>query len=179
MLGDSELAELLNDLPNNAILLVEDIDCIFVERKAGEEKVNRVSFSGLLNALDGVAAGEGRILFATTNHRERLDPALVRPGRIDRQVEIGFADRDQVRRMFGRFFPQATAEQTDRFAAAVAEHQATMSWLQSVLIQHADDAEEACRAIEHARPEPHSLRPIVSAAFAAAELPVTPFCAGL
>jgi chaperone BCS1 len=179
MLGDAELAELLGDLPSNAILLVEDIDCVFVERKAGEEKINRVSFSGLLNALDGVAAGEGRILFATTNHRERLDPALVRPGRIDRQVEIGYADRDQTRRLFLRFFPQASAEQADRFAAGVPEQQATMSWLQSVLIQHADDAEEACRAIESARPEAHCLGPVVSAAVSAADLPMTPFCAGL
>ncbi|THG95984.1 hypothetical protein EW026_g5763 [Hermanssonia centrifuga] len=45
--------------------------------------VNTLSLSGLLNALDGVAASEGRILFATTNHLERLDPALSRPGRMD------------------------------------------------------------------------------------------------
>jgi chaperone BCS1 len=41
---------------------------------------NTVTFSGLLNALDGVGAVEGRILFMTTNHMERLDPALIRPG---------------------------------------------------------------------------------------------------
>ncbi|KAG1762877.1 P-loop containing nucleoside triphosphate hydrolase protein [Suillus occidentalis] len=42
--------------------------------------VNTLSLSGLLNALDGVAAAEGRILFATTNHLERLDPALSASG---------------------------------------------------------------------------------------------------
>ena len=39
-----------------------------------------VTFSGLLNAIDGVAAQEGKILFVTTNHIERLDEALIRPG---------------------------------------------------------------------------------------------------
>lgn len=43
------------------------------------EGMNRLTFSGLLNALDGVASAEGRILFMTTNYVDRLDPALIRP----------------------------------------------------------------------------------------------------
>lgn len=43
----------------------------------------RVTFSGLLNAIDGVASADERILFMTTNHVDRLDPALIRPGRVD------------------------------------------------------------------------------------------------
>ncbi len=42
-----------------------------------------MTFSGLLNVLDGVAASEDRLVFMTTNHIERLDPALIRPGRVD------------------------------------------------------------------------------------------------
>jgi mitochondrial chaperone BCS1 len=45
-----------------------------------------ISFSGLLNALDGVRSQEGRIVFMTTNHKEKLDPALLRPGRADVHV---------------------------------------------------------------------------------------------
>ena len=51
------------------------------QRKAGESTSRGVSFSGLLNALDGVAAGEERVVFMTTNFIDRLDPALIRPGR--------------------------------------------------------------------------------------------------
>ena len=40
-------------------------------------------FPGLLNALDGVVASEGRLTFMTSNYPERLDPALIRPGRVD------------------------------------------------------------------------------------------------
>lgn len=52
----------------------------------------RVSLSGLLNILDGVASQEGRILIMTTNHIEKLDKALIRPGRIDMVIPFGLAD---------------------------------------------------------------------------------------
>lgn len=112
-LDDNDLAELLAELPTNAILLIEDIDCVFVQRKGTDDKTNRVSFSGLLNALDGVVAGEGLVLFATTNHRERLDPADP-AGRVDQQVEIGLAEREQIERLFLRFFPQAEEDMVRR-----------------------------------------------------------------
>jgi cell division protease FtsH len=50
--------------------------------------------SGLLNALDGVSSREGRILFLTTNHPERLDPALVRPGRVEFHLHSPYPDAD-------------------------------------------------------------------------------------
>ena len=66
---------------------------------------NTLSLSGLLNALDGVAAAEGRILFATTNHLERLDPALSRPGRMDVWIEFKNASKWQAEALFRNFFP--------------------------------------------------------------------------
>ena len=47
------------------------------------------TFSGLLNALDGVVATEERLIFMTTNHIARLPPVLIRPGRIDLRVSDG------------------------------------------------------------------------------------------
>ncbi|KAH9940364.1 P-loop containing nucleoside triphosphate hydrolase protein [Epithele typhae] len=67
--------------------------------------VNTLSLSGLLNALDGVAASEGRLLFATTNHLERLDPALSRPGRMDVWIEFKNASKWQAELLFRNFFP--------------------------------------------------------------------------
>jgi chaperone BCS1 len=67
--------------------------------------VNTLSLSGLLNALDGVAAAEGRLLFATTNHLEKLDPALSRPGRMDVWIEFKNASRWQAEALFRNFFP--------------------------------------------------------------------------
>lgn len=72
---------------------------------------NTLSLSGLLNSLDGVAAAEGRILFATTNHLERLDPALSRPGRLDVWVEFKNASKWQAECLFRNFFPSAESEE--------------------------------------------------------------------
>ena len=77
-------------------------------------EVNTLSLSGLLNALDGVAASEGRILFATTNHLERLDPALSRPGRMDVWIEFKNASPWQAEALFRNFFPSSEEELTER-----------------------------------------------------------------
>lgn len=72
--------------------------------------VNTLTLSGLLNALDGVAAAEGRILFATTNHLDQLDPALCRPGRMDVWIEFKNASKYQAEHLFRNFFPSADAD---------------------------------------------------------------------
>lgn len=63
-----------------------------------------MTFSGFLNALDGVASGEERIIFMTTNHPERLDPALIRPGRVDLSMLIDDASPAQAKRLFKQFY---------------------------------------------------------------------------
>eukprot|EP00929_Paragymnodinium_shiwhaense_P076817 TRINITY_DN39549_c0_g1_i3.p1 TRINITY_DN39549_c0_g1~~TRINITY_DN39549_c0_g1_i3.p1 ORF type:complete len:1031 (+),score=237.22 TRINITY_DN39549_c0_g1_i3:167-3094(+) len=111
-MNDDDLAELLRAAPARSMLLLEDVDAIFVERAAAADKEKRgggVSFSGLLNALDGAAAQEGCVIMLTTNHKERLDEALIRPGRCDVHVKINKASQTQAKRMFWRFFAkQAT-----------------------------------------------------------------------
>ncbi|KAJ7648530.1 hypothetical protein B0H17DRAFT_1103021 [Mycena rosella] len=77
----------------------------------GMSDLNTLSLSGLLNALDGVAAAEGRILFATTNHLEKLDPALSRPGRMDVWVEFKNASKWQAEALFRNFFPSTDEDE--------------------------------------------------------------------
>jgi mitochondrial chaperone BCS1 len=80
---------------------------------ANEAKDTRITLSGLLNALDGVSAQEGRLLFATTNRYHLLDPALIRPGRMDVHVEFRLASQYQARELYKRFyFPDAPDEAT-------------------------------------------------------------------
>ncbi|KAK3902558.1 mitochondrial chaperone bcs1 [Staphylotrichum tortipilum] len=64
----------------------------------------RLSLSGLLNILDGVASQEGRVLIMTTNHLEKLDKALIRPGRVDMTVKFDRADTDMIRAIFRAIF---------------------------------------------------------------------------
>ncbi|KAF4630627.1 hypothetical protein G7Y89_g7513 [Cudoniella acicularis] len=104
---DDKLALLLTKLPAKTILLLEDADAAFRNRRqvdADGYGGMTVTFSGLLNALDGVAAGEERITFLTTNHIDRLDEALIRPGRVDMTVRIGEATRYQAAAMWERFY---------------------------------------------------------------------------
>jgi mitochondrial chaperone BCS1 len=104
---DDKLSHLLTKLPPRSVLLLEDADAAFRNRRqvdADGYSGGTVTFSGLLNALDGVAAGEERIAFLTTNHIDRLDEALIRPGRVDMTVRIGEATRHQAAEMWNRFY---------------------------------------------------------------------------
>ncbi|KAJ7132182.1 P-loop containing nucleoside triphosphate hydrolase protein [Mycena epipterygia] len=125
-MSDNTLTTLMGHVPSRCILLLEDLDAAFtrsVSRDAtstgaptsttsttsqtttAESDGSTLSLSGLLNSLDGVAAAEGRLLFATTNHIERLDPALSRPGRMDVWVNFTHATKWQAEGIFKCFFP--------------------------------------------------------------------------
>ena len=123
---DDKLSHLLTKLPPRSVLLLEDADAAFRNRRQVDEEGysgGTVTFSGLLNALDGVAAGEERIAFLTTNHIDRLDEALIRPGRVDMTVRIGEATRHQAAEMWDRFYGEvdANGNEKGRFLDRLAE----------------------------------------------------------
>lgn len=114
---DDKLTQMLTRLPPRTFLLLEDADAAFVNRRQVDGdgySGASVTFSGLLNALDGVAAGEERIAFLTTNHIDRLDEALIRPGRVDMTVRIGEATRYQAAQMWDRFYGDIDQDQQGR-----------------------------------------------------------------
>ena len=140
-LDDQSIGDLLQRTPAKSLILIEDVDAFFVARDKQDQRIE-VSFSGLLNALDGVAAQEGRIVVLTTNHRDSLDAALIRPGRIDLALEIGLAGPQQVRALFLRFHPEAAAI-ADELAAALGTRRLSPASVQQVLLAHADAREAA------------------------------------
>ena len=148
-LTDDRLAHALSTTPPTSLILLEDVDAAFVQREAaegapGRRRQSMVTFSGLLNALDGVAAGEERILFMTTNHIEKLDPALIRPGRVDVIHHIGYASRAQCVHMFLKFFPTET-RLAEMFAASAAPSELSMALLQSYfMLYRGQTARAAC-----------------------------------
>lgn len=107
--SDNALIEAVSSVPESAILLIEDIDCAQSKRedtvvvKEGTKTPEKITLSGLLNAIDGVFARDGRILIMTTNHPDKLDPALVRPGRADRVEHIGLMEDAEIQKMCIRF----------------------------------------------------------------------------
>lgn len=138
--GEEELSGLMTDMKENSILLLEDIDCAFVER---ENKIP-ISLSNLLNLLDGVSAAEGRIVFMTTNHRERLDPALVRPGRIDLELLVDTATPEQVGQLYRRFYDKDPCV----FVAELGDAKVSMASLQGHFLSYKDSPEGALDNIE-------------------------------
>ncbi|KAJ5153688.1 ATPase AAA-type core [Penicillium coprophilum] len=65
-----------------------------------EDKKGGITLSALLNVIDGVAASEGRILIMTTNHVDKLDPALLRPGRVDMKIVFGYTSEADIKELF-------------------------------------------------------------------------------
>ncbi|CDW85975.1 mitochondrial chaperone bcs1 [Stylonychia lemnae] len=150
-MDDDGLNTLLNNSPLRSIILLEDIDAIFVDRTSVQGKMmerQQVTFSGLLNALDGVRSQEGRILMMTTNHREKLDPALLRPGRADVHVELNYASEKQMKGLFQKFFPDEAEEKAQEFANQLPEYKLNMAKLQGHFLKYKSDIQGA---IENAK----------------------------
>jgi chaperone BCS1 len=139
-IDDDGLMRSLNDAPPQSIILLEDVDGIFNQRESvsQDEEGRGVSFSGLLNALDGVRSQEGRILFMTTNHIERLDPALIRPGRCDIQIELKNATFSMVERLFLKFFP-GEEKKASEFSKLIPESKISMAKLQGHFLKYRND----------------------------------------
>jgi ATP-dependent Zn protease len=94
---DATLLQLVSGIDPNSILVLEDIDVTSAARE--RDDTNGVTLAGLLNALDGVATPEGIITVMTTNNRDVLEPALLRPGRVDLDLCVEYVDAGQVERM--------------------------------------------------------------------------------
>ncbi len=151
-LTDDDLREAMMCAPKRSLIAIEDVDAVFTQRE-GAEKRSGVSFSGLLNAIDGVAAQEGRALVMTTNHKEKLDPALIRPGRADVHTELGLVSAATARRLFERFFPGE-----DRlariFEQRLGDHRHSPAQIQGWLLANSSDPEAAAHASGLERPLP-------------------------
>jgi len=89
---------------------------------AFKAKRDDLNLTGLLNVLDGVVDTPGRMLIMTTNHPEMLDPALIRPGRIDKKLFLGYLGSKEMTMMMEHFFQVKLDEtQMERIQRAVAE----------------------------------------------------------
>lgn len=98
-LTDESLEGLLQQVPPGNLVLLEDVDtsgsCVLDRNLPAEDRAaaagenGGVTMTGLLNLMDGLPAGEGRIIILTTNYRDRLDQALLREGRVDAHFMFG------------------------------------------------------------------------------------------
>ncbi len=146
-LNDRTLKSAINEVPENSVILFEDIDCMRAghrrtgasDQAYGESQQSlapvaaAVTLSGLLNVLDGFHAPENVVVIMTTNHAEALDPALLRPGRIDYKLFLGEVAEMQKAALYRRFFPLASEVEAQQFAEAHSV--TTMAEFQGLLLQ--------------------------------------------
>jgi chaperone BCS1 len=144
-LTDRELLSLITSVPDTAMILIEDIDCIEVTHTRHKEDIvvsKEVTLSGLLNVLDGICSADGRIIFMTTNHIDKLDPALVRAGRIDMKFLFDNVTLSQAQEMFLKFFPGHSVASI-RFTQGLQDRTTSMADVQEHLIRYRDDLQSA------------------------------------
>lgn len=125
----------ISRIDEKSILVLEDIDSLFVERQSTTSNNSTVSFSCILNTLDGVGRKNKLITFLTTNYVDRLDKALLRPGRVDYKVELSFASDYQIREMYTTFLPNQT-DKLDEFCKLLKNEKVTTSVLQQFLFRN-------------------------------------------
>lgn len=145
--SDDSLMSAIIDAPPNAIVVIEDIDCADVSASRKPVEVVRsdaplvavncssegsradptgVSKAGLLNALDGIATPDGRIFIMTTNHPEKLDPALIRPGRADVRETFGYLGLAEQCQLAEKFFAPGEFQPVDHPVSPAALQAAFM-----------------------------------------------------
>ncbi|KAL5721788.1 hypothetical protein ACHQM5_005389 [Ranunculus cassubicifolius] len=103
--GNSDFRRLLVSTKNQSILVVEDMDCsvdfqnpmkmmqkIAVVGEGKQIDFQQMTLSGMLNFMDGLwsSCGDERIIIVTTNNKDRLNPALLRPGRMDVHIHMSY-----------------------------------------------------------------------------------------
>jgi len=144
---DDMLRNSIIDADKNSIIVMEDIDALFDEERNSKSEKCPLTFSGLLNALDGLTNIDGHIFVLTTNYIDRLDHALIRDGRVDYRVEFPNANRDQMVEMFLNFYPDEF-ELAEQFANSVVEildgESVCMASLQNHFIKHRKSNAQDC-----------------------------------
>merc|ERR1712152_16449 len=115
------------------------------ENKKPEPKVeekSEIKLSDLLEAFDGVLEMKGRMMVMTTNHLERLDPALIRPGRVNLSLEFKRCTKESIGEFFETFFPNVSLDMT-----IVQDGVWTPAEVAQICINHQDDVELAMEKI--------------------------------
>ncbi|KAM0005808.1 putative AAA+ ATPase domain, ATPase, AAA-type, core, AAA-type ATPase domain-containing protein [Helianthus debilis subsp. tardiflorus] len=186
---NTDLRKLLIDTSSKSIIVIEDIDCSLdltgqrkekkkeesskgdkkdpIEKKVEEEledkkkKGSEVTLSGLLNFIDGLwsACGSERLIIFTTNYVEKLDPALIRRGRMDKRIEMSYCCFETFKVLAKNYLDLDSHELFETISRMLAETKMTPADVAENLMPKSDEENaEVClknliKALEEAKEE--------------------------
>ncbi len=131
---DTVFMNAVNTIDKNNILILEDIDSLFTKRHISVQNKSCVTFSGILNVLDGIVRKNNLVTFITTNYIDKLDDALIRPGRIDYKLKFDYSTKYQIKNMYKFFFPNKKNFKT--FYDKIKRYNLTTSTLQKFYFEN-------------------------------------------
>lgn len=150
---DAKFRKLLSNLPKETVLLIEDMDCLFKDRKKSDEMKNSITLSGILNCLDGLSSKESMIVFITTNYKENLyDEALIRPGRVDDTFKFEHIKRPELKHMYRIFMENNfDEEKMKKFVDTYygLNVKCSTALIQKYLFQYVDNPDAAIEHIDN------------------------------
>jgi AAA+ superfamily predicted ATPase len=144
---NSALMHSIKNLEDNTILLIEDIDSLF-DKRIGTQDNPSITFSNLINILDGVLYRHATIIFLTTNHPEKLDHALLRIGRIDSIIQINYPSKVNIERLFNdmliKYYDNndVIKEEFNKFYGEIKTKKISMSAIVNFLFRHRNNWQE-------------------------------------
>ncbi|PXF46003.1 Mitochondrial chaperone BCS1 [Gracilariopsis chorda] len=146
--SNQTMLDAMKSIPSNGILVLEDVDALFNEDRKSETPAS-LTFSGLLNALDGITSAEGIITILSSNHIEKLDPALIRGGRVDKRFHFEKPNAEHIEQIFKNFYPDTSEDITKRFSQSVlsrkeGDEARSMATLQQLFIHFRGETAETC-----------------------------------
>merc|ERR1719414_276007 len=161
-MSDSRFITQLSKIPGRSIVVMEDIDMALPSkdrRKQMEKKkeelnlygsVTKVTLSGVLNALDGLFTSESQIVIMTTNYIDNLDPALIRPGRVDQKFFLGNCNHEQAKEMLTASYDNASAEDIEKITEQLDlfENPVSPALLECFILRHNRSVEDVLNHIE-------------------------------
>ena len=142
-IDDCSIMNAITSLDNDQILLIEDIDCYFNKRES-KLKDSQITFSTFLNVMDGIFRKNGLITFLTTNHKENMDNALLRVGRVDYIIKFTFCNKEQIELIYKLFRTDNNKEDKipfEKFYNKIKNKKITTATLQKFMFDHRNDNE--------------------------------------
>lgn len=115
-MDNNDFIQTLNEIQSGSFIVIEEVDVLFNQREKNDSKV---SFDVFINALDGMVSKEDSIIFMTTNHIEKIDEALMRPGRVDTQLEFKEGEFGHFKAMAEYIFDKALTSKESKQLAKI------------------------------------------------------------